>query len=60
MSTSTDDQKNLRSILAELLKVESGLTEWEIEFLDSLNSRDGDLTERQAAKLVQIYHKLKG
>jgi hypothetical protein len=45
-------------MLNELLDVESGLTDWEIEFLDNVNGFRGELTGRQAIKLEEIWEKI--
>lgn len=50
-----------QDMLRELLQTESGLTAWEIDFLDSLvsqgldDSRD-DFTNKQADKVEQIWN----
>jgi hypothetical protein len=50
-----EDMTELRGMLSELLALESGLSNWEIEFLDSLNEWTGCFTEKQAEKLSTIY-----
>ncbi|MCE5324925.1 MAG: hypothetical protein LLG01_00775 [Planctomycetaceae bacterium] len=52
---SKEEQENLRGMLQELLDLESGLTDWEIEFLDSLNNWQGDFRPKQAETLQKIY-----
>jgi len=48
----SDDQKKLD----ELLKVDGGLNDWEVEFLESLDKqRLRTLSEKQLIKLDQIY-----
>jgi hypothetical protein len=51
-------QQDYRNILNELLAVEEGLTEWEIEFLESLNEWMGGFTEKQATKLEDIWNRV--
>ena len=46
-------------MLLELLQVENGLSAWEIDFLDNLNSEwNGDFTDRQAAVIEKIYERV--
>jgi hypothetical protein len=47
-----------RKMLKELLDVEDGLSNWEIDFLDSLNNRMQPLTDKQGATLEKIYQKV--
>ena len=49
----TDDQEKM---LNDLLAKESGLSGWEVDFLDNLNNnwRDRDLSEKQADVLEKI------
>lgn len=49
---------NYRDMLEELFEVEHGLTNREIEFLDSLNDWDGCFTVPQAEWLNKIYERL--
>ena len=53
----TSDQEKM---LDECLSAESGLTGWELDFVDNLDSnwRDRELTERQSDALVRIVEKL--
>ncbi len=49
-------------MIAELLELEDGLSEWEMTFIDSINDQIGEkgvlgLTERQAEKLEDVYNK---
>jgi len=46
-----------RDILQELLDVETGLTSWEVEFIESLHEWDGAFTKKQAATLEKIYER---
>ena len=56
---SLDDMPVLRSMVDELLEVESGLSAAEIGFLEGLESWGGWFTERQAAWLENIYRRIK-
>lgn len=50
-----------QKMLDELQEAESGLTTWEMDFIDSLDKlRGGTLTEKQADKLEQIWNRLLG
>lgn len=49
--------ENYRSMLEELFDVESGLSNKEIDFLDSINEWDGQFTVPQAEWLQKIYDK---
>lgn len=44
----------LRKMLKELLDLDEGLSEWEIEFLDKLNNWSGNFTVPQAERLEKI------
>ena len=52
-------QGDMGFMLEELLKLDHGLTDWEVEFIDSLdkrlNDKGRDLTDKQYKKLEQIY-----
>lgn len=53
----SDDEENM---LDELLDCESGLTEWEVEFIDSLDcKRQRPLTQKQSDKLLDIWERVK-
>ena len=41
--------------LKDLLDLEDGLTDWEMEFVDSLSTWDGPFTEKQRATMYKIY-----
>lgn len=54
------DTRRVGDMLDELLALESGLTDWEVDFIESVNrQRDGRLlwspTAQQAAKVVAIW-----
>lgn len=46
-----------KDLLDELFDVESGLSNKEIDFMDSLNDWDGAFTEKQAEYLISIHEK---
>lgn len=51
----TDDEEFL---LDDLLSLESGLSSWEMDFIEALNSvRDGMITESQYEKLLEIWER---
>jgi hypothetical protein len=56
----TWDQESLRCELEDLLGLESGLTDWEVEFIESLSRWEGDFTDRQAAALERTWNKYFG
>ena len=50
-----EDMENYRGMLQELLDLDSGLTDWEVNFLDDLHEWTGDFTPKQAETLQRIY-----
>lgn len=50
--------ENYLGMLEELLNLESSLSSWEMDFIESLNNWDGAFTEKQAETLTKIYDKL--
>lgn len=55
------DSKDHLELAAELLEVEEGLSDWEVEFVESVHSQleqGRELTERQIEKLEQIWQKI--
>ena len=52
------EMDNFRDMLEELLAVEHGLTNKEIDFLDSLNDWEGCFTVPQSNWLKKIYERL--
>ena len=57
--TSDEDTAQARSMMKELLDLESGLAEYEIDFLDNVY-RDwrGNITVNQYAYVLRLYKKL--
>jgi len=52
-----------QDMLNELLEAETGLTGWEMDFLDSLvgqglNSQYDDFTQKQTDKIEQIWERI--
>ena len=60
------DKHDLQNMMEELLEKESGLTAWEIDFLDSLHDqgwmddKNWFFTERQIEKFEQVYERVCG
>ena len=52
----TDETKD-REHLKDLLDLESGLTPWEVEFIDSLDGWRGPFTTKQSELIYKIYEK---
>jgi len=50
--------QDCRDMVEELLKVDSGLTKWEIEFLDDMAVWRGSFTKKQKALIEKIWHKI--
>ena len=48
-----------QDVLQELLDIESGLTDWEVGFIESLLNRQGDFTQKQKDMLDKIYERAK-
>jgi hypothetical protein len=53
-----DNQRELRQMLDDLLALDEGLTNWEMDFIDSLHNWKGCFTEKQADRLSAIWNKL--
>jgi hypothetical protein len=53
-----EEQEELVEMLDELLDCDEGLSEWEINFLDSLSRWSGFFTEKQREKLTTIYQRM--
>jgi len=47
-----------RDLLQELLDLEDGLRDWEVEFIDSLSNWKSTFTKKQAATLEKIYERV--
>jgi len=52
-----DDYAAAMALLEELLELDSGLTSWEIGFIESLDEWDGHFTEGQYEKLQEVHNR---
>jgi len=50
-------QPNMRPMIAELLAVEEGMSDWEIDFCEGLDKWEYDFTPRQVAALERMWNK---
>ena len=55
-----DETKCVRKMLDELLELESGLSDWEVNFIDSVCNWTGNFTQKQSETIVKIWGKLLG
>lgn len=55
--TDDEDEKNCRSMIREMLNEGDGFTQWELDFLDSVNEWQGNLTPKQKDTIEKIYHR---
>jgi hypothetical protein len=53
-----DHQKEAREHLADVLELDEGLTQWEVDFIENLSNWEGDLTPKQIATINKIWEKL--
>ena len=54
-----EEQQELEGIVGELFDMDSGLTDWEIDFLDDISTNwNSNFTHGQADKIREIYKKL--
>lgn len=51
------NQQELRGVLNDLLKSDCGLSDWEMDFIESLNHWEGNFTDLQAAALEKTWNK---
>jgi len=51
------DEKELRTMLKDLLALEAGLTEWEVLFIEDLSHRKAAFKPKQAEKIEQLWNK---
>ena len=49
--------EDLQKMLDELLDLSEGLTDWEMDFLDSLSNRKNDFTYKQSKVLERLWDK---
>lgn len=52
-----DEQALAMELLQEMLDLDSGLTSWEIEFIESLDDWEGMFTEAQYEKLKEVHER---
>ncbi len=52
-----EEQVKAQDLLEELLDLDSGLSSWEIEFIESLDEWDGMFTQAQFAKLKEVHER---
>ena len=55
MENPAGKQVVLRDMVDALCDVEDGLSDWAVEFIDSMSKWDGEYTERQVAKIEELY-----
>jgi len=53
-------QEQLRAMVADLLKVEAGLTDGQVDFIDDMNRWRGDYRGRQPLRIEQIWTRVLG
>jgi hypothetical protein len=58
MEVDSNRQDNIRDMIDELCNLESGLTDWELNFIEDLCNWDGRFTTKQADALERIYDRL--
>ena len=51
------EQEKAREHLQDLLNLNAGLTEWELEFVESVSKWTDDLTDKQIAMIYKIYER---
>ena len=55
--TESERQRMAREHLSDLLALERGLTEWEVDFTDAVAKRALPLAQAQMEKIYEIYRK---
>jgi hypothetical protein len=51
------EQQKAKDHLRDLLELEDGLTDWEVNFIDDMSRWEGDFTEKQIAMIYKIYER---
>lgn len=51
-------QQNANAHLGDLMKLEEGLTAWEITFIESVYAQEYPLTDRQIDVIYKLYDRL--
>ena len=44
--------------LAALMAIDDGLTYWETSFIDDVSKQDGDFTDKQKQKIIEVYDRI--
>ena len=58
INTESERQRMAREHLSDLLALERGLTQWEVDFTDAVDKRAlDDLSQAQMEKIYEIYEK---
>lgn len=57
IDTFSEHQRKAREHLIDLLALERGLTEWEVNFIDDMADQEEALTPGQIEKIYEIYEK---
>ncbi len=50
-------QLKARDMISDLLQIESGLSDWEVDFVDSVDKNECDLSEKQRGVVEKLYIK---
>lgn len=48
-------QLQLQQMVRALCDIDSGLSAWEVDFVETMSHRDGDFTPRQAEKIEELF-----
>ena len=56
-SASKEKDEEARWKLEELLNIDSGIDEWDLDFIESLSHWDGMFTVKQADKIIEKWGK---
>jgi len=51
------NQADLQEMLLDLLNLSSGLSEWEVKFIDDMSNRTDNFTENMANKIEELWNK---
>lgn len=54
----SEDQIEASEMLDELLDIDSGLSPWEVSFLDDLSRWNGPFTEKQIETIEKIHQRM--
>lgn len=53
-------QDEAREYVTQLLDVEDGLTDWEVEFVDKISNWGRDYTDRQLQTIADLHRRING